>query len=354
MSNLLVKAASETSLWARPITTKLMVQCLLYRDKACIAGELGFVKMVGVEASLVLLTVAALVETVVRFALFLLVNMYTCALLIANRCSEKSIPKFWEHLVLSYLTGIHSIGRAVIALAKNLFSPSKPIFVNDYAKELQEELDNPLPLEAINEALVHFDIQDFSNSEYYEELGVDKDNWLFNLTKDTTAYYVLSDFDLRQTYKWYGKVGVMIFLTSEYAVTIVELKDETKLKEVLAQYHADRPSFRFNFDDFFSGAGGADFDFDGFFASGTGFSGFNFGPDGQKPAECPYTVLGVAKNASESQIKRAYFTLARSAHPDKHPDDSEATAKFQRIQAAYAVLSDAEKRAQYDQSGLVN
>ncbi len=57
-----------------------------------------------------------------------------------------------------------------------------------------------------------------------------------------------------------------------------------------------------------------------------------------------YAVLGVTKNATPDEIKKAYRKLASQHHPDKGGD----TAKFQQVQEAYAVLSDAEKRAQYD------
>ncbi|HPC96886.1 MAG TPA: molecular chaperone DnaJ [Sedimentisphaerales bacterium] len=64
-----------------------------------------------------------------------------------------------------------------------------------------------------------------------------------------------------------------------------------------------------------------------------------------------YTVLGVEKNASADEIKRAYRRLAIKYHPDKNPGDKEAEAKFKECAEAYEVLSDAEKRKQYDQFG---
>lgn len=66
-----------------------------------------------------------------------------------------------------------------------------------------------------------------------------------------------------------------------------------------------------------------------------------------------YQVLGLDKNASESQIKKAYYKLAREHHPDKVEGDKReaATKKFQEIGEAYEVLSDAEKRKIYDQFG---
>lgn len=64
-----------------------------------------------------------------------------------------------------------------------------------------------------------------------------------------------------------------------------------------------------------------------------------------------YKVLGVAKNASEDEIKKAYRKLARKYHPDVNPNDKEAHKKFQEINEANEVLSDAEKRKKYDQYG---
>ncbi|MCS6946444.1 MAG: molecular chaperone DnaJ [Steroidobacteraceae bacterium] len=64
-----------------------------------------------------------------------------------------------------------------------------------------------------------------------------------------------------------------------------------------------------------------------------------------------YKVLGVAKNASEDEIKKAYRRLAMKYHPDRNPGDKEAEEKFKEAKEAYDVLSDAEKRAIYDQHG---
>ena len=64
-----------------------------------------------------------------------------------------------------------------------------------------------------------------------------------------------------------------------------------------------------------------------------------------------YEVLGVNKNASDTEMKKAYRRLAIKFHPDKNPGDHEAEAKFKELSEAYAVLSDAQKRATYDQFG---
>ena len=64
-----------------------------------------------------------------------------------------------------------------------------------------------------------------------------------------------------------------------------------------------------------------------------------------------YEVLGVSKDADEATIKKAYRKLAKKYHPDTNPGDKEAEAKFKEASEAYAVLSDSEKRRQYDQFG---
>lgn len=64
-----------------------------------------------------------------------------------------------------------------------------------------------------------------------------------------------------------------------------------------------------------------------------------------------YEVLGVEKNADEAALKKAYRALAKKYHPDMNPGDAEAEKKFKEASEAYAVLSDPEKRRQYDQFG---
>jgi curved DNA-binding protein len=64
-----------------------------------------------------------------------------------------------------------------------------------------------------------------------------------------------------------------------------------------------------------------------------------------------YQVLGINKNATEEEIKKAYRKLARKYHPDLNPNDKEANKKFQQINEANEVLSDPEKRKKYDQYG---
>ncbi|KAI3764808.1 hypothetical protein L2E82_14824 [Cichorium intybus] len=64
-----------------------------------------------------------------------------------------------------------------------------------------------------------------------------------------------------------------------------------------------------------------------------------------------YDTLGVNKNATASEIKKAYYGLAKKWHPDANKDDPEAETRFQEVSKAYEVLKDEEKRAQYDQLG---
>ena len=58
-----------------------------------------------------------------------------------------------------------------------------------------------------------------------------------------------------------------------------------------------------------------------------------------------YAVLGVAKTATQDEIKSAYRTLAKKYHPDLHPGDTQAAEKMKEVNEAYSVLGDAEKRA---------
>jgi len=64
-----------------------------------------------------------------------------------------------------------------------------------------------------------------------------------------------------------------------------------------------------------------------------------------------YEVLGISRSATEVEIKRAYRTLAVQHHPDKNPNDPHAEERFKECAEAYAVLSDSQKRAQYDRFG---
>jgi len=66
-----------------------------------------------------------------------------------------------------------------------------------------------------------------------------------------------------------------------------------------------------------------------------------------------YEVLGIGRNASTDELKRAYRALAKKYHPDRNPGDPSAETKFKEVQHAYGVLNDPKKRAQYDQYGDV-
>ena len=69
------------------------------------------------------------------------------------------------------------------------------------------------------------------------------------------------------------------------------------------------------------------------------------------PVKDYYKILGLSKNASKDEIKKAYRNLARKYHPDHNPDNKEAEEKFKEIQEAHEVLSDEEKRKTYDMFG---
>ena len=64
-----------------------------------------------------------------------------------------------------------------------------------------------------------------------------------------------------------------------------------------------------------------------------------------------YEVLGVSRDADDATLKKAYRQLAKKYHPDMNPGDAEAERKFKEASEAYAVLSDPDKRRQYDQFG---
>ena len=66
----------------------------------------------------------------------------------------------------------------------------------------------------------------------------------------------------------------------------------------------------------------------------------------------PYEVLGVAKGASEAEIKKAFRGLAKKHHPDKHAGDAAAQKRFQEISGAYDILGDKDKRAQFDAGAI--
>ena len=64
-----------------------------------------------------------------------------------------------------------------------------------------------------------------------------------------------------------------------------------------------------------------------------------------------YEVLGLAKNASKEDIRKAYRKLAMKYHPDRNPDSKEAEDKFKEVKEAYEILYDDEKRSAYDRFG---
>lgn len=64
-----------------------------------------------------------------------------------------------------------------------------------------------------------------------------------------------------------------------------------------------------------------------------------------------YEVLGISKDSTEQDIKKAYRNMAKKYHPDRNKDNPEAEAKFKEVQEANEILSDPQKRATYDQYG---
>ena len=66
----------------------------------------------------------------------------------------------------------------------------------------------------------------------------------------------------------------------------------------------------------------------------------------------PYEVLGVARTATPDEIRKAYRKLAKGSHPDLHPGDAKAEARFKEISTANDLLSDADKRARFDRGEI--
>ena len=66
----------------------------------------------------------------------------------------------------------------------------------------------------------------------------------------------------------------------------------------------------------------------------------------------PYSILGVPRNASEKDIKSAYRTLAKELHPDRNKDNPNASERFSQATNAYDLLSDKDKRAQFDRGEI--
>src|SRR5438477_11804573 len=66
----------------------------------------------------------------------------------------------------------------------------------------------------------------------------------------------------------------------------------------------------------------------------------------------PYEVLGLTKSATADEIVKAYRKLSKKYHPDRNPGDKEADAKYKEVQSANDILSDPQKKAQYDQFGF--
>ncbi|MEP0455601.1 MAG: DnaJ domain-containing protein, partial [Roseibium sp.] len=66
----------------------------------------------------------------------------------------------------------------------------------------------------------------------------------------------------------------------------------------------------------------------------------------------PYSVLGVAKSATEADIKKAFRKLAKQYHPDQNQDDPKAQARFAEVNQAYEIIGDKEKRAKFDRGEI--
>ena len=64
-----------------------------------------------------------------------------------------------------------------------------------------------------------------------------------------------------------------------------------------------------------------------------------------------YDILGVSRESSDQEIKKAYRKIAMKSHPDRNPDDKAAEEKFKQAAEAYSVLSDSQKKQQYDRFG---
>ena len=69
-------------------------------------------------------------------------------------------------------------------------------------------------------------------------------------------------------------------------------------------------------------------------------------------AENPYTILGVAKDATDKQIRAAFLKIAKTSHPDLNPGDTKAEARFKAAANAHDLLSDADKRARFDRGEI--